>query len=157
MSNPVQQAAEDKVLYSTDTVHRLVLYSRGCMSREGIWVPAPPTTSSLENATPPRPLPLSTPPPPANETQEDTSDETPETSNPQKEVEPEGNNPPSPPRPNSKPGEESENEEKGSDGEGWVTKKLRSGKKRIEHRTINKDKILKDLSVKKSNVVKKLI
>ena len=45
MSNPVQQAAEDKVLYSTDTVHRLVLYSRGCMSREGIWVPAPPTTS----------------------------------------------------------------------------------------------------------------
>ena len=119
--------------------------------------PAPPTTSSLENATPPRPLPLSTPPPPANETQEDTSDETPETSNPQKEVEPEGNNPPSPPRPNSKPGEESENEEKGSDGEGWVTKKLRSGKKRIEHRTINKDKILKDLSVKKSNVVKKLI
>lgn len=113
--------------------------------------PAPPTSSSLKNSTPPRPLPIPTPPPP--------TDETPGKPNPYIEAEPEKNKTPPPPRPTHSPGEGSESEDKGSDEEGWETRKMRSGRKRpgrIEHNMRNKDKILRDLSVKKLKVVKKL-
>ena len=93
--------------------------------------PATPTFSPLETATPPRPLPLSNPPPPANETQKDPSNET-HGKTTSLEDKPEQINPypPPPPRPASSPGEKGENEEKGSDWEEWETKWLRSGKKR---------------------------
>ncbi len=113
--------------------------------------PAPPTSSSLENVTPPCPLPPSTPLPPSDETLGKT--------NPHIEAEPEKNKTPPPPRPTHSPGDGSESEDKGNDEEGWETRKMRSGRKRparTEHKMINKEKLLQDLSVKKSNVVKKL-